>query len=192
MQTRTKKTHSLMIDIDEVLAEHIASFRPYAARALGVDVEDLHDSPDWDFKAWFGNSGIDWRDVHDAAIRDGMLLVMDPRPGAAETVQELYQHYKILICTSRTPDPVSVSDTVDWLNTHQIYYDDLLFASDKSLVDVSWRIDDSLHQIEAFASKGQKFVIWDAPYNQVATGPRVRSWDDVAKIFIPSSLMVVG
>jgi hypothetical protein len=36
MQTRTKKTHSLMIDIDEVLAEHIASFRPYAARALAL------------------------------------------------------------------------------------------------------------------------------------------------------------
>ena len=191
MQTRTEKTHSLMIDIDEVLAEHVAAFRPHAARALGVHVEALHDTPDWDFKAWFDGSGINWRDVHDAAIKAGMLLSMDPRPGASETMQELYQHYKIVVCTSRTPDPVSVADTVDWLNVHQIYYDDLLFMSDKSLVDVTWRIDDSPRHAEAFLAKGQRYIIWDAYYNQGVDGPRVRSWNDVAKLFVPSSQEVL-
>lgn len=176
-----------MIDIDEVLAEHVRGFRPYAANALGVAVEDLHPTPDWDFKAWFGDSSIDWRDVHDAATRNGMLLSLEPKDGAVDVVQELYQHYRVIVCTSRTPDPVSVTDTVTWLNDHQIYYDDLAFISDKSLVDVTWRVDDSPHQAEAFMAKGQRYVIWDAHYNQNAAGPRVRSWDDIAKLFLPSS-----
>lgn len=176
----------MMIDIDEVLGEHVAAFRPHASKALGVDVESLHDTPDWDFKAWFDGSGIDWRDVHDAAIKAGMLLSMDPKLGAAETVQQLYQYYKIVICTSRTPDPVSVSDTVDWLNIHEIYYDDLVFMSDKSMLDVTWRVDDSPHHAKTFLAKGQRYIIWDAWYNQEATGPRVSSWDDIAKMFVPS------
>ena len=178
--------HSIMIDVDEVLAEHVAAFRPYAAKALGVHIDALVSEPDWDFVAWFDRSGLDWRDVHDDAIRSGMLLTMRPKEGAVETMQDLYQHYRLVICTSRTPDPVSVTDTVEWLNLHEIYYDDLTFMSDKSMLDVTWRIDDSPHHAEAFLAKGQRYIIWDAWYNQYADGPRVRSWDDIAKLFVPT------
>lgn len=178
--------HSIMIDIDEVLGEHVAAFRPHVAAALGVHVDDLHATPDWDFKAWFDGSDIDWRSVHAAASKAGMFLTMEPKTGAAETVQELYQHYKIVICTSRTPDPVSVSDTVDWLNMHHIYYDDLAFLNDKSLLETTWRIDDSPHHVAKFLAKGQRYLIWDTWYNQDAVGPRVSSWADVAKLFVPS------
>jgi 5'(3')-deoxyribonucleotidase len=166
------------VDIDNVLA--------YAEREVQRIYKELTNQP-WprDFYASAGglnSSRID-RDLieyifdyfHDTSIP--MLSVM---PGARIALEILSYRYRIIIITARRPS--SRQQTVTWLETHRIPYDELYLTDEKALVseEITLAIDDHPEHALGYSQEGIPVFLMDQPWNQGVELPlvtRVTGWD---------------
>ena len=77
---------------------------------------------------------------------------------------------------------VAVSDTVEWLDRHQIPYRDICFLGAKPEVEADLYVDDAPHNVLALRAAGNRVVIFDQPYNRDLDGDRVRSWAEMEDV----------
>jgi 5'(3')-deoxyribonucleotidase len=118
--------------------------------------------------------------------KERLYANLKPIPGASEALWALSDAgiririvtHRLVINFSHAP---AVTDTVSFLDQHNIPYRDLTFVKDKADVGTDLLIDDAPHNIiNLRAVKGEESaMVFDQPYNREIGGLRAHSWGDV-------------
>lgn len=184
-------TFTLGLDLDGVVGDYVVEFRRHVSRALGVPETELPDPHTWSFvESWpVIRDHEHFMQLHTDAVRDGMFRGLPMMKGASEALWRLSDNdVYIRVVTHRLLGKgmhmTAASDTVAWLDRHNIPYRDLCFVGQKSQVGANVYIDDAPHNIQALQEAGAEVIIFDAPYNRDAVGPRARNWDEAAQMIL--------
>jgi 5'(3')-deoxyribonucleotidase len=143
----------LGIDCDSVLFPFSEHFVPFAENKLLRQLE--YPTKFKMYERW-GITEEKWNELYQEFIENNELLINKPYPQTVETLQALHDRgHKILIIThrifpgfSRSLREKMVTDTIEWLEGNNLYFDDLLFMKDKYLVRVDILFDDAIHNLE--------------------------------------------
>lgn len=174
------------VDIDGTSGYYTEALRKSVAGQLAiVEAEHLTTMPDptdYGFSTWELIAG-QFREYHGRAVEEGIYYDMEVFPGVSEALHRLSDEgHRIIFITSRFVNPGQharvVSDTVAWLDKHDLPYDDILFLRDKHLFTADVFIDDAPDKVTNLQNAGHNVIIFDAPYNQHLEGPRVDNWED--------------
>lgn len=177
------------VDLDGVCADYTTGFRAVVAEELGVEVDSLPLERSWDFREW-GLDAADFERLHRLAVTERRLFRDLPQfEGCAESLWRLSDAgVWIRIITHRLyvnwGHATAVSDTVSWLDAHQIPYRDICFLGAKPQVEADVYIDDAAHNVTALRATGNPVIVFDQPYNRDMAGPRAASWPEVEDLVI--------
>lgn len=187
-------TFVFAVDMDGVMGNYHAAFSDFVAQSRGIPRDLLGEATHWDYSQSWPELFPDIQDflsAHADAVSDGRLFeVMEPYPNVSEQLWRLSDAgVSIRVVTSRLlrnrMHADVCSQTVAWLDEHNIPYREIVFArSDKRDIRSSVAIDDSPHNIEAWRSVGVPTIIMDHPYNRHLTGLRAGTWDEVGDIVL--------
>ncbi|MFP5308747.1 MAG: 5' nucleotidase, NT5C type [Actinomycetes bacterium] len=186
----------LGVDVDNVLADYTGGLRRIVAEELGRDPAELPDPPRWGHYEDWGFTADDFDRWHrHAVVERRMFRHLDPMPGAADVLRRLSDRgVRIRIVTHRLyvsgTHSIAASDTVDWLDEHEIPYWDLCMVAKKGDVGCDLYVDDAPHNVEALRDIGRRTIVYDWPYNRHLDGPRARSWADIEELCGPMLLSV--
>ncbi len=177
------------VDLDGVVADFYGGLRPIAAEWLGVALETLPPRVSWGLKEWGVEQAAGGYDkLHRFAVTQRELfLKMPPIAGAPQTLRRLsLEGVRIRIITHRLFikyfHQVAVSQTIQWLDRHDIPYWDLCFMQQKTAVGADLYIEDSPTNIERLRGEGQKTIVFTNSTNEHLPGPRADTWDDVLEL----------
>ncbi|MBW3618626.1 MAG: hypothetical protein KY461_00120 [Actinobacteria bacterium] len=186
----------LGVDVDNVLADYTGGLRRIVAEDRGVDPDSLVTPTSWSAYEEWGFTPAEFDELHRrAVVEHRMFRTLEVLPGAAEVLRELSdQGVRIRIVTHRLyvsgTHAIAASDTVDWLDEHEIPYWDLCMVARKADVGSDLLIDDAPHNVEALREIGRQVVVFDQPYNRHLPGPRARDWAHVRELAGPLLLDV--
>jgi 5'(3')-deoxyribonucleotidase len=173
------------VDLDGVCADYTAAFAAVVAAERGCRPEDLPTGRSWDFQEWDLDELGGFERLHRLAVLERrMFRDMPAMAGCAEALWRLSDAgVWIRIITHRLVvhwgHQIAVSDTVAWLDEHQIPYRDLCFLGRKPEVEADCYVDDAPHNVLALRQHGNHVLVFDAPYNAEVPEPRVRDWSEV-------------
>jgi 5'-nucleotidase len=174
----------LGLDLDGVTGDYTGEFRRHVARSLGVAESTLPRPSTWSFAdAGWGITSEQYMELHSQAVRNGMFRAMPLMDGASDALWALSNagvHIRVIThrLIVKQLHNTSVTDTVTWLDTHNIPYRDVCFVADKFHVDADVYIDDAPHNVTALRENGQNVITFDATYNRSLPGARALNWDD--------------
>lgn len=177
----------LGVDLDGVVADYTLGFREVVAELRGIDPERLPLERGWDFPEWGFGPG-DFERYHRIAVNERRILATLPMvEGSAAALWRLSDAgIWIRVITHRLytnwGHAVAISDTVTWLDTHQIPYRDICFLGAKPEVEADCYIDDAPHNIDGLRGAGNTVIIFDQPYNRDLPAPRAKNWIEVEEI----------
>lgn len=183
----TSSDFVLGVDLDNTLADYTGGFRRFVMQELGHETP-YPDPEFWDFnkcKGWPIRSREHFLDLHHRAVSDGLFLNLDLYDGAQPTLVDFRAAgVKIRIISHRLLgdpyfDTTAVQDTVEWLYSKQIPFDDICFVSNKTEVDSHLIVEDSPAHLAALRAADRNFLIYHQRYNSHVVGLRVHSWLDV-------------
>lgn len=172
------------VDLDGVVADYTVGFRDVVAEERGIDPEMLPLDRQWDFHEW-GFGPDDFDHFHRIAVTQRRILATLPMvEGAADALWRLSDAgVWIRVITHRLytnwSHAAAISDTVTWLDDHQIPYRDICFLGAKPEVEADCYVDDAPHNIEALRAAGNRVIIFDQPYNRGLADPRAADWREV-------------
>jgi 5'(3')-deoxyribonucleotidase len=177
------------VDLDGVVADFYGGLRPIAAEWLGVAMETLPPRVSWGLKEWGVEQAAGGYDkLHRFAVTQRELfLKMPPIGGAPQTLRRLsLEGVRIRIITHRLFikyfHQVAVSQTIQWLDRHDIPYWDLCFMQQKTAVGADLYIEDSPTNIERLRGEGQKTIVFTNSTNEHLPGPRANNWNEVLEL----------
>jgi hypothetical protein len=179
------------VDLDGVVADFYGGLRPIAAEWLGVAVETLPPRVSWGLIEW----GIDqapggYEALHKFAVMQRELfLTLPPMARAPQTLRRLSKAgVRIRIITHRLFikyfHQIAVSQTIQWLDRHDIPYWDLCFMQQKTAVGADLYVEDSPSNIERLRAENQKTIVFTNSTNEHLPGPRANSWDEVLELVL--------
>jgi 5'-nucleotidase len=105
-------------------------------------------------------------------------------PQARAVIEELQQHFDIIIATAAMEHPNSFAPKYQWLIKHlpSLSPLDFVFCGNKGLLKADYLIDDSPRHFINFSGQG---VLFSAPHNLHATATvRVNDWQEVHDYFL--------
>jgi 5'(3')-deoxyribonucleotidase len=173
------------------VADFYAGLRPIAAEWLGVDLATLPERVSWGLSEW----GVDqapggYEALHRFAVtqRD-LFLKLPPMARAPQTLRKLSKEgVRIRIITHRLFikyfHQAAVSQTIQWLDQHDIPYWDLCFMQQKTAVGADLYIEDSPANIERLRAEGAKTIVFTNSTNEHLPGPRANSWEEVLQLVL--------
>ncbi|MEX2316565.1 MAG: hypothetical protein WD669_05395 [Pirellulales bacterium] len=179
------------VDLDGVVADFYAGLRPIAAEWLGVDLATLPERVSWGLAEW----GVEqapggYEALHRFAVtqRD-LFLKLPPMARAPQTLRKLSKEgVRIRIITHRLFikyfHQAAVSQTIQWLDQHDIPYWDLCFMQQKSAVGADLYIEDSPANIERLRAEGAKTIVFSNSTNEKLDGPRTNTWEEVLSLVL--------
>lgn len=159
-------------DLDGVLYDFGNSVRRYLdsiGRPYGF--KDDHDEPHtWEFYEYWGMDREEFKQICNAGADAGYIFTGPARPNAAWAVQAVKDAgHTVVIITDRqfgrVPE-ISHDNTVHWLRSHKIPYDELYFSADKTSAPTDIFIEDKLENYDAITNAGTTCVLIDRPWNQ--------------------------
>ena len=173
----------LGVDLDGVVADFTAGFGGFIAERRGIDFADLPEKQNYDFSDWGIGVGDFRRLYRIALVQERLLATMPVIDGASDALWRLSDAgVWIRVITHRLyfnwGHVVTVKDTVNWLDEHNIPYRDICFLGDKPQVGADCYIDDAPHNIIALRAGGSEAIVFDQPYNRELTSPRAETWQD--------------
>jgi len=179
------------VDLDGVVADFYGGLRPIAAEWLGAALDSLPQRVSWGLIEW----GVDeapggYERLHRFAVTQRELfLKMPPMPGAPQALRRLsIEGVRIRIITHRLFikyfHQVAVSQTIQWLDRHDIPYWDLCFMQQKTAVGADLYIEDSPSNIERLRDEGQKTIVFTNSTNENLSGPRANNWEEVLDLVL--------
>ena len=126
--------------------------------------------PYWDFFKDWGWTGAEFVDFCNRGADAGVIFSGPMRPGYKEMIDDIANMgHEIIIATDRpfgsTPD-VSQRLTVEWLQQHEINYDELHFTADKTSAECEMFIDDKVENIVALLDAGVDAYMLDRAWNR--------------------------
>lgn len=179
------------VDLDGVVADFYGGLRPIAAEWLGVELETLPTRVSWGLKEWGVEQAAGGYDkLHRFAVTQRELfLKMPPMQGAPQALRRLsLEGVRIRIITHRLFikyfHQVAVSQTIQWLDRHDIPYWDLCFMQQKTAVGADLYIEDSPTNIERLRGEGARTIVFTNSTNEHLTGPRANSWQEVQQMVL--------
>jgi hypothetical protein len=161
------------IDLDGVCFDFAASLLRYALHKGYEFPEGFHahgEPKEWAFYEGWGLSLEDFLQMcHDGADA-GFVFSGPVRPGVKEAFDIIIGlGHEIIIITDRafgTTPEVSQQLTVEWLDFHELNYDELHFSGDKTVVPTDYFIEDKLSNYDALVAAGVDTFLVDRPWNQ--------------------------
>jgi 5'(3')-deoxyribonucleotidase len=187
----TDRSFVFGVDLDGVVADFYGGLRPIAAEWLGVSVESLTPRVSWGLVEWAVDQAPGgYERLHRFAVTQRELFLnMPPMPGAPQTLRRLsIEGVRIRIITHRLFikyfHQVAVSQTIQWLDRHDIPYWDLCFMQQKTAVGADLYIEDSPANIERLRAEGAKTVVFTNSTNEHLPGPRADSWQEVLELVL--------
>jgi 5'(3')-deoxyribonucleotidase len=186
----TERSFVFGVDLDGVVADFYGGLRPIAAEWLGVALESLTPRVSWGLVEWGVDSLGGYERLHRFAVTQRELfLKMPPMPGAPQALRRLsIEGVRIRIITHRLFikyfHQVAVSQTIQWLDRHDIPYWDLCFMQQKTAVGADLYIEDSPANIDRLREEGAKTIVFTNSTNERLAGPRANTWDDVLQLVL--------
>jgi len=183
------------VDLDGVVADFYGGLRPIAAEWLGVNIDSLPQRVSWGLTEW----GVDdapggYERLHRFAVTQRELFsCVPPMPGAPQALRRLsIEGVRIRIITHRLFikyfHQVAVSQTIEWLDRHDIPYWDLCFMQQKTAVGADLYIEDSPSNIERLRAENQKTIVFTNSTNEHLPGPRANTWEEVIQMVLAEKL----
>ena len=183
------KEFVLGVDLDGVVADYEKGFREFIAKMKSISPDSIPAATHWSFSqsGWPIADEKEYLELHrEAVAKERLFANLKPISGASEALWALSDAgiririvtHRLVINFSHAP---AVTDTVTFLDQHNIPYRDLTFVKDKADVGTDLLIDDAPHNIISLRSlKGEdSAMVFDQPYNRDIGGLRAHSWSDV-------------
>jgi len=130
--------------------------------------------PYWDWYRDWGWTSQQFVEFCHEAADCGCLFNGPTRPGWVEGMDRLAEagHYIVIITDRPFGSTPSVSEkiTVEWLDEHKVYYDELIFSADKACRWTDFYIDDKIENYDALIDAGTKAFLLNRPWNVVDGG----------------------
>ncbi len=171
----------IAVDMDEVMADSIARFQAWYGRdfQLELTLGALHGKDPADAVA----------PEHQAALRaypnaPGFFKDLPVMAGCQDVLRRLSERYELFVATAAMEFPNSFLDKYNWLQQHFAFipWRNYVFCGDKSILNADFLIDDNAYNFDGFRGEG---ILFSAPHNaHEARHRRVRSWQEVAEIFL--------
>jgi 5'-nucleotidase len=188
-----EKSFIFGVDLDSVCADYVFAFRRIVAEVKGINPDTLTLDPSWNFSEW-GISGRDeFLELHDMAVTKRRIFATMPAiDGCAEVLWKLSDNsIWIRIITHRLQvkgdHAIAVSDTVTWLDAHNVPYRDICFLGAKPQVEADLYVDDGADNISSLRAAGNQVIAFDRVYNRHLDGLRVERWDQVYDIVMAAA-----
>ncbi|MEX0643091.1 MAG: hypothetical protein WD468_10345 [Pirellulales bacterium] len=182
----SERTFVFGVDLDGVVADFYAGLRPIAAEWLGVDLATLPERVSWGLVEWGIEQAPGGYDaLHKFAVMQRELfLTLPPMAKAPQALRRISKAgVRIRIITHRLFikyfHQIAVSQTIQWLDQHDIPYWDLCFMQQKAAVGADLYIEDSPANVERLRAEGQKTIVFTNSTNEHLRGPRANTWDEV-------------
>ena len=183
------------VDLDGVVADFYCGLRPIAAEWLGVTIDSLPLRVSWGLAEW----GVDeapggYERLHRFAVTQRELFSrVPPMAGAPQALRRLsIEGVRIRIITHRLFikyfHQVAVSQTIQWLDRHDIPYWDLCFMQQKTAVGADLYIEDSPANVERLRAESQKTIVFTNSTNEHLAGPRANTWEEVIQMVLAEKL----
>jgi 5'(3')-deoxyribonucleotidase len=179
------------VDLDGVVADFYGGLRPIAAEWLGVALESLPERVSWGLAEWgVAQAPGGYDALHKFAVMQRELfLKLLPTARAPQALRRLSKAgVRIRIITHRLFikyfHQIAVSQTIQWLDRHDIPYWDLCFMQEKTAVGADLYIEDSPTNIERLRADGAKTIVFTNSTNENLPGPRASAWDEVAEMVL--------
>lgn len=187
----TERAFVFGVDLDGVVADFYGGLRPIAAEWLGVPLSTLPERVSWGLGEW----GVDrapggYEALHKFAVMQRELFLKMPTMlGAPQTLRRLSKEgVRIRVITHRLFikyfHQVAVSQTIQWLDYHDIPYWDLCFMQQKTAVGADLYIEDSPSNIERLRAEGQRTIVFSNSTNGHLEAPRANSWGQVLEMVL--------
>lgn len=165
----TKKI--LYVDMDNVIVDFVSGIN-----RLSQDVLDAHE-------AIHGRNEKGIRNLDDV---DGIFSLMDPLPGAIESIHELSQLFDLyVLSTSPWHNPSAWSDKIKWIQLHfgsgedSPVYKRLILSHHKHLNDGHYLVDDRV------ANGADKFGLKPGSEHIHFGQAGFEDWDKVCSYLVP-------
>lgn len=175
------------VDLDGVVGDFYGEMREIAAQWLDKPLESLTTAVNYGLEEW----GIDefggYERLHRYAVTQCNLFNnMKPIRDAPAVLRKLSRRgIRIRIITHRLflkySHRATVTQTVEWLDKHDIPYWDLCFMKDKGAVGAHLYIDDSPSNVLALRKNGCRTIVFSNSTNAGLSGPRADTWQDVER-----------
>ena len=176
------------VDLDGVVGDFYGAMRSIAADWLDRKPESLTEEVTYGLSEW----GIDEFGGYDklhrfAVTQRDLFRVIAPIKEAPATLRKLSTRgIRIRIITHRLFlkyfHQESITQTVAWLDAHDIPYWVLCFMKDKGAVGAHVYIDDSPANVTRLREQGCRTIVFTNSTNRQLGGPRADSWRDVERL----------
>lgn len=144
-------------------------------------------APFWDFYKDWGWTGAEFVQMCNEGADAGFIFTGPAREGAVEAVGRVASlGHEIIIITDRqfgTTPKSSHDNTYEWLESHGIEYDELVFSADKTCVPTDFFVEDKLENYDALVAAGTNTFLINRSWNVVDGGDarqRISSVSDYA------------
>jgi beta-phosphoglucomutase-like phosphatase (HAD superfamily) len=176
------------VDLDGVCADFYGRMREIAAEWFERDIDELPIQVSHGLEEWGVADEEQYQSLHRFAVTQRALFETMPIiPGARKYLRLLSDEgARIRIITHRLYihhfHRESISQTVDWLDTHAIPYWDLCFMKDKAGVGADIYVEDTPANIHALRAKGLYTICFVNSTNSDLDPPRATSWAEVYEL----------
>lgn len=178
----------LGVDLDGVVGDFYGAMRGIAAEWLDRPIEALSEEISFGLSEWGIEEYGGYEKLHRFAVTQRDLFrKMSPIKDAPATLRKLSTRgIRIRIITHRLFlkyfHQESITQTVAWLDVHDIPYWDLCFMKDKGAIGAHVYIDDSPSNVESLRGQGCRTIVFTNSTNRHLPGPRADSWRDVERL----------
>jgi 5'(3')-deoxyribonucleotidase len=178
----------LGVDLDGVVGDFYAAMRSICAEWLGKDEAELPAEVGFGLAEWGIKEYGGYERLHRFAVTQRDLFrVMKPIHEAPATLRRLSTlGVRIRIITHRLflkySHKDTITQTVDWLDYHDVPYWDICFMKDKGAVGAHLYIDDAPQNVLALRQSGAEAIVFTNSTNRSLPGPRADSWSDVYRM----------
>jgi 5'(3')-deoxyribonucleotidase len=178
----------LGVDLDGVVGDFYGAIRKIAAEWLNKPVESLTEEVSYGLDEWGIAEFGGYDRLHRFAVTQREIFRdMAPVENAPAILRKLSSRgIRIRIITHRLflkySHRTSITQTVNWLDYHDIPYWDLCFMGDKGAVGAHVYIDDAPENIVRLRGQGCKTIVFTNSTNRGLPGPRADSWYDVERL----------
>jgi 5'(3')-deoxyribonucleotidase len=180
----------LGVDLDGVVGDFYGAMRRIAADWLDRPVEALTEEVSYGLDEWGIAEYGGYDRLHRFAVTQRNLFgAMKPLKDAPATLRKLsVRGIRIRIITHRLFlkyfHKMSITQTVDWLDSWDIPYWDLCFMADKGAVGAHVYIDDAPANVIRLRDQGCRTIVFTNSTNRDLPGPRADTWQDVERLVL--------
>ena len=168
----------LLIDMDGVLADSYRQLQKYEYEEFGIALSEAD---------LIGKlEGVAFRN-HDKYVNSpGFFENIIPIEGGIEVLEKLNREYEVLIVSSATEYPVSLTEKMNWIKRHCpfISWKQVVLCGDKSVIKGDIMIDDHFKNLDYF--EGETYL-FSSPHNMGRDSGkhrRVANWKEVEELLL--------